>query len=396
MVARGVLADHEATAERRWVVRVCARLSGDAQTAEDLAQEVLLRAHRSREHQSVPGRRQAWLEGIARHVCLDWLRQRRRRPEVALGLPPPERPDAFDVDEELDRREIVALLDRAMARLPEHTRAALVDHYVHDLPQPQIALRQGWTPGAVAMRLQRGRETLRDLLLTDFHQDATELGLVDPGAGPGWRPTRLWCDSCGARRLRGRFHPGWGIHLECPDCTRGEAVLLHIEGQTPFGDLTAAELFAGVQGIRRAVGRVAVAFHALLGKGLPGVTVPCPRCGHGAPLGVGGPYGDVEILCPSCGMHPGLTGIGGVAHSHPAMARFKRAHPRTRGRRPRFLEAAGTRAVLLGLDSATSTDRIEFLYAHASMALLGVWGDTPATASPWPRDLASPPAIPCE
>lgn len=260
-----------AARERRQLVRLCARLTGDAMSAEDLAQEALLRAHRSREHLRAPELRQAWLDGIARHVCLDWIGRRRRERQLFCAHPLPEAPDALDLDRELDRHEIVSLLDRAMDRLPEATRAVLMDHYVSDLPQSDIALRHGCSEGAVAMRLQRGRQMLRDLLLTDFRADATELGLVNPGDAPGWRPTRLWCTTCGVRRLRARFQPDWGIHLECRDCTRGQAVLLRLEGHTPFGEMTTAQLFAGVHGVRRAVDRVSAEFHRLLGNGLPGV-----------------------------------------------------------------------------------------------------------------------------
>jgi RNA polymerase sigma-70 factor (ECF subfamily) len=60
-----------AASERRRLVRLCTRLTGDVAAAEDLAQETLLRAHRATASQRESGRRQAWLDGIARHVCLD-------------------------------------------------------------------------------------------------------------------------------------------------------------------------------------------------------------------------------------------------------------------------------------------------------------------------------------
>jgi hypothetical protein len=257
------------------------------------------------------------------------------------------------------------------------------------VPQVEIALRHGWSPGAVAMRLQRGRQILRDLLLGEFRDDARELGLVDPESGPGWRPTRLWCIYCGVRRLRAGFHPELGIHLECPDCTRGAAVYLHLAGDTPFGELSAAQLFAGVRGIRRAVDRVHAAMHGLLGGGLPGVLARCPGCGQPVPVRVGGPYGDIQFMCAHDGHRPGFVGIGAVAECHPAAVRFHHAHPRARALRPRFVEAAGTRAVLFTYESLTSADRVRFLYAYPPMVLLGVWGDVPGKPSiPVPADLS--------
>jgi RNA polymerase sigma factor (sigma-70 family) len=364
----------DALAERRRLVALCARLTGAPQAAEDLAHEVLCRALAGA-HLADPGRRRAWLDGIARHVCVDWMRARRR--ERSAAPTPGEPQDPLDLDLELDRRELVALLDRALGLLPDDTRSALIDHYVRDLPQVEIALRRGWSPGAVAMRLQRGRRALRDLLMHEFRAEAADLGLVAPGAGPAWRPTRLWCRTCASRRLRARFHPAWGIHLECPDCTRGDAVPLHLEGPTPFGQ-TAAQLFAGIHGVRRAADRVAAAFHGLLQGGLPGLRVPCRFCGRPARLAVGGPCGDVEMLCPAgCGWHPGLIGIAGVAECRPEMVRFGHAHQRVRAVAPRFPEVAGTRAVVLGWESLASGDRIEFVYALAPMVCLGVYGNVP-------------------
>jgi DNA-directed RNA polymerase specialized sigma24 family protein len=65
-------------AERPHLVRLCKQLSGDHDVAEDLAQEVLLVAWRNRVTLHEPGAYHAWLNGIARNVCLRWQRQRVR------------------------------------------------------------------------------------------------------------------------------------------------------------------------------------------------------------------------------------------------------------------------------------------------------------------------------
>src|SRR5262245_59821685 len=63
-------------AERDRLVRLCARLTGDAGAAEDLAQETLLEAWRSLGKLRTPDELAPWLGGIARNICLRWARSR--------------------------------------------------------------------------------------------------------------------------------------------------------------------------------------------------------------------------------------------------------------------------------------------------------------------------------
>ena len=57
-----------AESERAWLVRYCARASGRAEHAEDLAQETLMEAWRNRHKLTDPAARLPWLAAIARHV----------------------------------------------------------------------------------------------------------------------------------------------------------------------------------------------------------------------------------------------------------------------------------------------------------------------------------------
>jgi len=60
------------------LVRLCARLTGDAQAAEDLAQDTLVEAWRQCHKLREPAGGDAWLSAIARNVCLRWTAARRR------------------------------------------------------------------------------------------------------------------------------------------------------------------------------------------------------------------------------------------------------------------------------------------------------------------------------
>src|SRR5690348_9920173 len=64
--------------ERARLVRLCASITGDAASAEDLAQEVLLEAWGHLNTLRDPEKYTQWLNGIARNVCLRWFRRQGR------------------------------------------------------------------------------------------------------------------------------------------------------------------------------------------------------------------------------------------------------------------------------------------------------------------------------
>ncbi|MBA3310894.1 MAG: RNA polymerase sigma factor [Nocardioidaceae bacterium] len=187
--------------ERHRLVRLCGAISGDWDAAEDLAQETLLEAWRSADKLLDEAGAERWLAAIARNVCLRWARRRGR--DVALlarvdaAMEASVSPfDEADVEVELERTELIDLLDRALALLPPTTRDVLVDRYVHESPHAEIAARLGISADAVSMRLSRGKIVLRRLFQSQLREEAVAFGLVDE-SDRNWRETRVWCVDCG-------------------------------------------------------------------------------------------------------------------------------------------------------------------------------------------------------
>lgn len=122
-LSRAPLASSHRKSARGWCASVL-QLRGTSGAVEDLAQETLLEAWRHLKGLRDPQKRFQWLTGIARNVCRRWRRQRGR--DLARHVPleaPPEQEgvlpeeafaDLFDIDVELERKELIALLDRAM------------------------------------------------------------------------------------------------------------------------------------------------------------------------------------------------------------------------------------------------------------------------------------------
>jgi RNA polymerase sigma-70 factor (ECF subfamily) len=194
-VAENVAAwDLRLHAERARLVRLCVCLTGNSDAAEDLAQETLVEAWRHAHKLHDPSGREQWLAAIARNVCRRWLRahgrERARRAYERLdtnAAEPVDGPaDELDVEVDLERHELARLLDRALALLPPVTRQVLIESYVEESPQAEVAARLRLSEGAVAMRLHRGKLALRRVLATELAQEASAYGLVDEDMH-GWR-----------------------------------------------------------------------------------------------------------------------------------------------------------------------------------------------------------------
>jgi RNA polymerase sigma-70 factor, ECF subfamily len=156
------------------VWRLCAAL-GDRQSADDLAQETYLRAfgslHRFQGRSSV----RTWLLSIARHVCADAIRARRRRRLTLVR-------DTAD----LETGPAVSLADQVgegaavtdlLARLDPDRREAFVLTQLLGLPYAEAAEIAGCPVGTIRSRVARARaalvESLDGAVGSDRHGDAT-------------------------------------------------------------------------------------------------------------------------------------------------------------------------------------------------------------------------------
>lgn len=355
-------------AERTQLVRFCARRTGDANAAEDLAQETLIEAWRHADRLADPDERIPWLFGIARNVCRRWLRasgqEAARNTPVLDDLPG----DLSDPVLELERGELAELLDRALALLPEATRTLLLQHYVDGLPQAELARRLDLSQGAVAVRIHRGKLTLRRVLAS---------GELDGGrTADGWQETRIWCPHCGRRRLWGRFGP-WNttFSLRCPECHPNRDIhLLH-------GEHTVDEL-AGITTYKPAFSRVMAWTIDFYRPGLSTGRVICHRCGRPAvlhrhlPVELPLPWRDeygVHFRCP-CHETAFDAALSALTLWLPAGRRFWREHPRIRRLPDREIEADGRPAILSSFESVTDSARFDVVSTRDSFELLGVHG----------------------
>ncbi|MGD9100885.1 MAG: sigma-70 family RNA polymerase sigma factor [Anaerolineae bacterium] len=154
-------------AYQRPVYNLTYRMLGNAEEAEDAAQEVFLRAYRKLDTFD-PGRKfSTWLLSIASHYCIDRLRRRRLK---WLSLEDERLPPSVLVSHQAgpERRvvqgeqqaQIQALLDT----LSDDYRAAVILHYWYDFSYEEIAETTGSTVSAIKSRLFRARRMLAQQL----------------------------------------------------------------------------------------------------------------------------------------------------------------------------------------------------------------------------------------
>ncbi|MGH2351476.1 MAG: sigma-70 family RNA polymerase sigma factor, partial [Chloroflexota bacterium] len=140
-------------------------LLGDAQLAQDAAQEGFLTAYRQLDQLRDPSAFPGWLRRIVRTHC---LRQRRRRRlatapiEAGLHVPATDA-DPVTVAERREVREVVAAMVRA---LPDHERIVTVLFYVGGYTQQDIARFLGVPVTTIKKRLQSSRKRLQERMLT--------------------------------------------------------------------------------------------------------------------------------------------------------------------------------------------------------------------------------------
>lgn len=391
----GVAGDFLSQEERGRLVGLCRRLIGNADAAEDLAQETLLLAWRSLEGLREPEKRTQWIAGIARNVALRWLRQQGRAQAHSLVLPHnAEEPgavtleelvaDEFDLEVELERRELVTLLDRALALLPEETRDVLVRRYIEESPLAEIAARLDTNASAIAMRLQRGKLALRKVLTSELQEEIAE---YTRAAGERrWEQTSLWCHVCGQHWLLGYKEQERGLlYLKCPACSPGDEVLSKNE-EVPF--------LRGIKSYKPAYARLSQWCNMYYRQGLREGSMRCDTCGRTRTVKIS-PREEVRqllwlskdkptwamlnkdrvlsITCPHCD-DVSCISLEGLVLCLPEGRTFLQAHPRIHLLPDRAIEFAGRPAIVTHFASVLDSASFEVISDYETFEVLKIVG----------------------
>ena len=150
------------------------RLTNNEAQAEDISQEVFLKAHERFDTLAASPTAGGWLKTVATNLSLNHLSRYRNRwrffsefkrddaaeseaPEVEFAAP-----DAFFSGVEADERR--AWVERSLAQLPERQRVPLVLYHFEDLPYDEIAKKLGVSLAKVKTDILRARAALAKIL----------------------------------------------------------------------------------------------------------------------------------------------------------------------------------------------------------------------------------------
>ncbi len=153
------------------------RMMHDADVAADLAQDSFIKAYRALDTLEDRAKARAWLYQIAHRVALDEIRHRR----VIRFLPiTTESHGAVPSAEHLAMEmRLSGPLARALARIPERQRAALLMAEVGDLTGLELAAALGVSHVAARALLTRARESLRQALADEKRQEQEREAVID-------------------------------------------------------------------------------------------------------------------------------------------------------------------------------------------------------------------------
>jgi RNA polymerase sigma-70 factor (ECF subfamily) len=160
------------------VFSTASRLSGNDRQAEDIAQEVFLRAYEHFAQLRTSPAAGGWLKTVTTNLTLNHLSRYRKRwrlfselrsatadedssaPEI--GAP---QPDELLANLGAEQRRV--LIDAALRKLPAHQRLALVLYHFEEHSYEQIAVRLRASLAKVKTDIRRGRAALLPLLQSD-------------------------------------------------------------------------------------------------------------------------------------------------------------------------------------------------------------------------------------
>lgn len=167
------------------VFSTAVRLTANPAQAEDISQEVFLRAYGSFESLRTSPKAGGWLKTVATNLSLNHLSRHRKRWRLFSEI-------FTDDSREEDLESAAAVLDtalveleaderrqrveQALERLPDHQRVPLVLYHYEEMPYQDIADRLGISLAKVKTDILRGRVAMSGLL--------AQSGLAAPASRP--------------------------------------------------------------------------------------------------------------------------------------------------------------------------------------------------------------------
>jgi RNA polymerase sigma-70 factor (ECF subfamily) len=143
--------------------RLGTRILKDPDLAADVCQEVFIKAMHEERFFTPEFRMGAWLYRVTHNLCLNMVRDRRRRGDILAGMDTPRSAAPHQVDVVLDD-ERSDRIRQAMEHLSANHRRILQERFYEDLSYSEIAEVLDIKLGTVMSRLSRAKSALLQIL----------------------------------------------------------------------------------------------------------------------------------------------------------------------------------------------------------------------------------------
>ena len=154
------------------VLRTAYMYVKDIHTAEDIFQEVFIKADRNKDNFRGESSVKTWLIRITVNACKDYLKSAYNRRVTPLqefqenAMPVGNGMTSESDFDGIERKETQQEVRNAVMSLPESHRAVVLCVYFQGMTVPEAAKALGLAEGTVKSRLSRAKEKLRKLLET--------------------------------------------------------------------------------------------------------------------------------------------------------------------------------------------------------------------------------------
>ena len=155
------------------------RMMRDPEVAADMTQDAFIKAYKNYDTLEKPENARAWLYQIAHRVALDNLR--RHKIVRFVPLVGEARNTAPSAEHLVMDARLSGDLQRALERIPERQRTALLLAELHDLTGLELAAALGVSHVAARALLTRARESLRQALAAEREVEAAAEAARDSG-----------------------------------------------------------------------------------------------------------------------------------------------------------------------------------------------------------------------
>ena len=162
------------------VFSTAARLAGNDAQAEDISQEVFIRAYEHFEDLRTSGTAGGWLKTVTTNLSINYLNRYRKRwrffSEMVHSAAQDGDGDAPELEwavpdtilAELSAEQRSAIVETALRQLPEHQRLPLVLFHFEELSYQEIAIKLNVSLTKIKTDIRRARAALLPLLQNGY------------------------------------------------------------------------------------------------------------------------------------------------------------------------------------------------------------------------------------